>query len=653
MARPSVVSEQLPLPARLRRARLRQSPRIDRNKVGLAAMLFAFFGIFVLALTAAGAVAGAMVMRLATGGADPIAAVALVIAGASGVSMVWLARGFTRQLDVDYDESIELTRQSEPRLFAFLDDLCERTGAPFPDHVYARPDVNAGVFVKYSVFNPFRPSEQHLLLGMGLINALNRTELEAVVAHEMGHFSQRSLWMHHHARLAAGLLAEISRCCDAAEQLACRWRASRVPSRVGARVMVALAVVTRRSAERVHQKLEDLEAAVSRRLELQADRIAVNTTGSEAIVRAVERVQLADRCYGQTLYDLEHAAGRGLRTEDLFYHQQQLVERMHQRGETGDDPTEPGDTSHPSPAIRQDQARAACRPTRLDDRSAWTLFDDPAALRRRLTDRLYHTRFDATLEPNSIDDVQAFLDGEHAELLLSEDDRRLYGHRFIEIGELSSAIAEAETLDWSDDELADRLATLTGDQFTEAIRRVERNVNGASSSAEEDFRWLADRDRRLLIAMLRAAEGCSDDSADELVRRYQFHLHLQDSIRWLRTNTPAIANIAAAGEAGQLDVDEQLLETIRVLYDGLRRALHQSPPPPRLHGLSPHQPLSMVVLDSPLPDEQPLQTGQLDDEWLRTFIGRWQQACEALQHLRWKSLGALLLYQRQLQSRIE
>src|SRR5262249_19861313 len=77
--------------------------------------------------------------------------------------------------------------------FAFLRRLCRDTRAPFPKRVYLSPDVNAAVFYHESFLNLFLPTRKNLVIGLGLVNQLNLSELKAVLAHEFGQFSQSSM----------------------------------------------------------------------------------------------------------------------------------------------------------------------------------------------------------------------------------------------------------------------------------------------------------------------------------------------------------------------------------------------------------------------------------------------------------------------------
>ena len=86
-----------------------------------------------------------------------------------------------------------MTREQEPRLFAFLDRLADDTGAPRPNRVFVSTRVNAAVFYDVSLLNLLFPTKKNLEIGLGLVNALNLSEFKAVLAHEFGHFAQRSM----------------------------------------------------------------------------------------------------------------------------------------------------------------------------------------------------------------------------------------------------------------------------------------------------------------------------------------------------------------------------------------------------------------------------------------------------------------------------
>ena len=89
--------------------------------------------------------------------------------------------------------NVEITAAEQPRLFAFLEQLCAELGTPMPARVFVSYEVNASASYDPSIVSVLFPSRKNLLIGLGLINNLNLTEFKALLAHEFGHFSQSSM----------------------------------------------------------------------------------------------------------------------------------------------------------------------------------------------------------------------------------------------------------------------------------------------------------------------------------------------------------------------------------------------------------------------------------------------------------------------------
>src|SRR5690606_26873812 len=110
------------------------------------------------------------------------------------------------------EQDYEVTATSEPQLFTFLFRLADETGAPRPHRVFLSPRVNACVFYDLSLLNFFFPSKKNLEIGLPLVNALTVSEIKAVLAHEFGHFAQRSMalgnWVYIAQQIAAHIIAK-------------------------------------------------------------------------------------------------------------------------------------------------------------------------------------------------------------------------------------------------------------------------------------------------------------------------------------------------------------------------------------------------------------------------------------------------------------
>ena len=88
---------------------------------------------------------------------------------------------------------IEINRSMQPELFAVIDEIVAETKVQKPGKVFLSPEVNASVSYNSLFWSMFLPVKKNLTIGMGLINTTTVGELKTVLAHEFGHFSQRSM----------------------------------------------------------------------------------------------------------------------------------------------------------------------------------------------------------------------------------------------------------------------------------------------------------------------------------------------------------------------------------------------------------------------------------------------------------------------------
>ena len=94
-----------------------------------------------------------------------------------------LARAGARQ------ETLAIQRETQPLLFALIDDICRQVGAPAPRRVDVNCAVNASAGFMRSPFNPLH-DDLVLTIGLPLVTGLSARQLAGVLAHEFGHFAQ-------------------------------------------------------------------------------------------------------------------------------------------------------------------------------------------------------------------------------------------------------------------------------------------------------------------------------------------------------------------------------------------------------------------------------------------------------------------------------
>lgn len=315
-------------------------------------------------------------------------------------------------------EDLEVKVAEQPKLFEFLNRLADEAGAPRPHRVFLSPRVNAAVFYDLSILNFLLPSKKNLEIGLGLVNALTLSEFKAVLAHEFGHFAQRSMAVGRWVYMAQQIAEHIV------------WRRDQLDrflqglSRSDIRVawvgwILRLIVWSIRSLlETLFQGVMLAQRALSREMEFQADLVAVSLTGSDALIHALHQAQTADDAWDRTLSFANGELGRGRKVVDLFALQSRVLERM--REMLGDPayarvPAVP-DTrpeahrvfraelaqpprmwlTHPHNHEREENAKRVYLPAPTDARSAWELFTDAAALRSQVSLRMVEGNDTAT-----------------------------------------------------------------------------------------------------------------------------------------------------------------------------------------------------------------------------------------------------------------
>lgn len=107
--------------------------------------------------------------------------------------LIFVIKFFFRKSTFDRSMWIEITKDQEPNFFELIESVADEINTGLPNRVYLSPNVDAMVFYDSNFWNLFFPSKENLVIGMGLINSINKSELKAVLAHEFGHFTQRSL----------------------------------------------------------------------------------------------------------------------------------------------------------------------------------------------------------------------------------------------------------------------------------------------------------------------------------------------------------------------------------------------------------------------------------------------------------------------------
>ncbi len=304
-------------------------------------------------------------------------------------------------------QDTEIKPAEQPALFDFLYKLADEAGAPRPHKVFLSASVNAAVFYDLSILNFLLPSRKNLVIGLPLINVLTLAEFKAVLAHEFGHFAQRSMavgrWVYIAQQVAGQVVARRDAMDGFLEGL------SRVDIRV-AWIGWAMRLVLwsiRSLLDLAFRGVVLAQRALSREMELQADLVSVSLTGSDALVHALHRLPAAEDGWERAVSFLFGQYSQGKQLADVFAVQSRIIEhhRMILADPQYDRPpaipaNDPAQhrvfradfaqrpamwSTHPLNHERELNAKRVYVPTQLDARPAWVLFENAQALRQRET----------------------------------------------------------------------------------------------------------------------------------------------------------------------------------------------------------------------------------------------------------------------------
>jgi Zn-dependent protease with chaperone function len=304
-------------------------------------------------------------------------------------------------------EDMEITAKDQPELFSFLAQLAKDTGAPKPHRVFLSPRVNASVFYDLSILNLLFPSKKNLEIGLPLVNVLTISELKAVLAHEFGHFAQRSMavgrWVYMAQQIAGYLISKR----DGLDRFLSSL--SRSDFRIAwAGWILSLIIWSIRSlAESVFHLVVIAQRALSREMELQADLVAVSVTGSEALINALHRTGAADAAWDRAIAFANEEIAKGYATQDLLAIQTRIIEKLRlvladpyygnkpapAQGKPEEqrlfkpEIAQPSRmwATHPYNHEREENAKRVFVQSTLDDTPSWVIFKNPEVLRQQLS----------------------------------------------------------------------------------------------------------------------------------------------------------------------------------------------------------------------------------------------------------------------------
>jgi len=312
------------------------------------------------------------------------------------------------------DNSIEITKEDEPQLFNFINKIADEVKAPRPHKIFLSNRVNAAVFYDLSIINLIFPTKKNLEIGLGLVNTLDLGEFKSIIAHEFGHFAQKSMiigrWVYVANRIAQHIVAKR----DAFDTFL--NGISNVDIRI-AWIGWLLSIIVwsiRSVSETLFTLVLITQRALSREMEFHADLVAVSVTGSDAIVHSLYKLQAADEAFDKAIEFIDKQLANKKIVGDIYAIQSNSIKHISvvlndpgygaspkplQTGGNGSGfrifkdqiaQTPKMWSTHPSNIDREKNAKKIYIKSEIDERSPWILFRNPDELKNKSTLNLYN-----------------------------------------------------------------------------------------------------------------------------------------------------------------------------------------------------------------------------------------------------------------------
>jgi len=355
-----------------------------------------------------------------------IAGLGLMLVGA--LVLFFLLKFIFSVNKVDRSNLLKITRAEEPELFKMIDEIVREVGTEFPKNVFLSSGVNACVFYDSSFWSMFFPVKKNLEIGMGLVNASRTDELKAILSHEFGHFSQKTLrtgsYVYTVNHIIFNMLYENNSYGKMIQKLTSINYVITFFVMLSVKIIMAVQWILKIMYGFVNKNY----LALSREMEFQADEIAANVTGYLPLKTNFLRLELADQAFNNVLGFYDEKIANNILSENIYPDHKFVMELM-----AGDRNIPVVDgipevsreeytrfkkskliiknqwATHPETIDRIARLEALNIPSKNNNLlPAWNLFADPDKTQRALTKNLFEpVKFSGETKPLSLDEFKA------------------------------------------------------------------------------------------------------------------------------------------------------------------------------------------------------------------------------------------------------
>lgn len=403
-----------PVPASADKGILKPSAAFNKNVYRSIGAVILFVLIYLLLLLAVIGIAfafGALGVTVMVANVSFLTLVLGVALIASGILLIYFVIKFLfKRNAVDHSGMIEVSEKDQPQLFRFIRQLTNEANAPFPKRIFLSADVNAAVFYDSSFWSMFLPVKKNLKIGLGLVNSLNVSEFKAVMAHEFGHFSQRSMkfgsYVYNMNKVIYNMLYDNEGYGKLLNSLSKLHSLFYLTAAVNIWIIRGIQFVLKK----VYVVLNKTYMSLSREMEFHADAMAAYVSGSNHLITSLKRIEIGQICYNELLNYWSSQLSNDRRSDNFYPQHLEIIRVYSEKNKLQPDtdglPVIANGTgianasqlvindqwsSHPSTEDREAHLLKLNLITKVVDEPAWVLFSTAEQLQTVLTNDVYST----------------------------------------------------------------------------------------------------------------------------------------------------------------------------------------------------------------------------------------------------------------------
>jgi len=392
--------------------------RWQAKKVVLYLLVFILFYLLILILSilfAAGLIIYPAILASEIRSSIILKLVSFIPIGIGIVLLIFIIKFFFRKRTFDRSMWVEINKNQHPRLFNLIESIAEEIDTRLPERVYLSPGVEAMVFYDSNFRNLFFPSKENLVIGLGLINSTNESELESILVHEFGHFTQRCRKVFSYIYIENQIIYKMLIDEEYYFSLISKFNKGIIIW-----IVLGYAKMIKWILRKAYEIVYVNYMFLSREMEFHADEISANLTGSVPNITSLLRTDLAYSIFdylGEMYYNL---SSENIKTDNVYpQHYFALITSAKEYGAEikNDLPLfteellnrfnrsklviENQWISHPSIAERIARLEKLNIQKQTSTKLAWELIDNKETLQQELTNKLFN-KFNYSEEPNHL-----------------------------------------------------------------------------------------------------------------------------------------------------------------------------------------------------------------------------------------------------------